>query len=312
MRWGAWVALGILLLAGPGLIASVRGASTTPGPGQGVALTLTSGGALTASFSIVDPNGSALRYAMDGNFTPLILSLPLSATNRTLALTEISTLEAEPLLSGLFGNRDGSVEADEVTNFAHLLEVGSRDVPGTLLTGVDGFNATLDGQAPSSVVLSSITFANATGADTSSLPLTIESDLAAQFGAVGSPSVLALDLPVSTLPTGIPVGLLSVPVSFAGPAATTITSVSGLVGESTTNDPLGWAAPSAQGNYPLGSPSAIQFHFEAAFPVGDVLVIGLSIVALVIAVALLARRRRRRRLARIMIPPGGLGPSGSA
>ena len=312
MRWGAWVALGIILIALPGLIGPARGAPTAPGPGQGVDLTLTSAGALTASFSLVDLNGSALRYAMDGNFTPLILSLPLSATNRTLALTEIATLEAEPLLAGLFGNRDGSVDAEEVINFARLLEEGSRDVPDTLLTGVDGFNATLDGQAPTSLVLSSITFLNATGADTSSLPLTIQSDLAAQFGTVGSPSVLALDLPVSTLPTGVPVGLLSVPVSFSGPAATTITSVSGLVGESTTNDPLGWGAPSAQGSYPLGSSSAIQFHFDTAFPLGDVLAIGLPIVALVIALVLLVRRRRRRRLARIVDPPGGLGPSGSA
>ncbi|MCI4344705.1 MAG: hypothetical protein L3J87_03675, partial [Thermoplasmata archaeon] len=94
-----------------------------------VSVTYVSSTQLGVSLSLSDGNGSALRYAIDGNFTPFVEGLPVNASTRSSILNTLNQTENSPFLAGFFGNRDGHVDAGEVTQFSALLKQEARLLP---------------------------------------------------------------------------------------------------------------------------------------------------------------------------------------
>lgn len=289
----------------------------------GLSLVLGSDGALAISLSVVDPNGSSLRHAMDGDFVPLIDSLPVNASQQAALLAQITTAETTPLLSGYFGNRDGTVEPSEVSLFTTLIQQGARYLPSGTLTAGNLLGVQVDGKNASAAQLAGVTFAGAAGPVSSSLPLTVTSTLADQFALGSGSNTLRL---IVSLPIGGSLVAVAVPplnLTFQAPSGTTITSVSGLGSVSTHNDALGWGSPTTSGTYAPLSNSTLLIAFGPAFPVGDV-VIGAGAAAALVAIGFVLWLRHRRRARAALAPPapipaapqseatGGVGPSGSA
>ncbi|MGA7924277.1 MAG: hypothetical protein WCA77_09915 [Thermoplasmata archaeon] len=283
-------------------------ASASPPPGS-ASLTMNTSGSLTTSVTLVDPNGSALRFAIDGNFTPLIETLPLNASARAALVTEIANLEAAPLTSGLFGNRSGEVTAIEVARFTSLVEGALPYLPTGSLSATDLLNVTLDGNHATSTSLTGLAFVNATGPDTSSSPLTISVSSTLSFALAGGSHVLAIRLPAVSFLGNLSL-LVGVPFTFVGPPGMMISSTGGLTSVSVTNDPWGWASPHLSGDYSPGSGTA-SVSFTAAFPLGDALLIGTSVVVIAVLGFILFRRRRARKATESK-DSEGMGPSGSA
>ena len=115
-----------------------------------------------------DPNGSTLRAAMDGNFAPLVDSLPINATEQATILSAISLQESGLVGSLLFGNRDGTVEANEVTMFETLIQDAGTAFSSTGISSAN-FSLTglvaleLDGSAATSTKLGGVAFTGAVG-----------------------------------------------------------------------------------------------------------------------------------------------------
>jgi hypothetical protein len=291
--------------------APLAGAST---PGSGVVLTLGSDGTLAAGLDTVVANGSALRYAMDGNFTPLVESLPGTSASRSALLAEINVTEA--LLPGAFGDHDGVVNALDVQRFEGLLSSESKQIPVSSITGL--LNVTLDGKAPFSDQLQAVTFSNALGPDRSAASIGVNAGLALAFtwSGVGNAHTFEVAWNLPSVLGNLSVPVTAVNISFGTPAAVTITSVTGLNGTRISNDPLGWGAASASGQYTPLPGHDVVIKFGPSFPTGDALIIGAIAVAAGAGIGVLLLRRRRRRRPRAAPPPGpssngqsGVGPS---
>ncbi|MCI4370780.1 MAG: hypothetical protein L3J81_05585, partial [Thermoplasmata archaeon] len=178
----AAVVLGLLLASG-------LAAATNPSAG----VTVGTNGDVNVALSIVDPNGSALRYAMDGNFTAIVDLLPGNVSSHAALYAELEGAESSPFLAGLFGNRDGTVEPGEVSMFEDLLrsETGTR--PSTLFTGTGFLSMSLNGNPPGSGQITGITFLGGPGPDTSTAPVTVITSLSEQFLPTGTSGTLAIN-----------------------------------------------------------------------------------------------------------------------
>ena len=298
-RPAAIVALAALvaLLAPIGLGAAVPSArATTLIPGATASFSIGSDGTTGSSVSFVDPNGSPFRFAMDGNFSPLVASLGLNGTASAGVLAAVAAAKGNPLTAGYFGNGDGTAEPAEVGLFESLILEETRFLPSTPLVSTAGVAVTLDGAPPTSESLAGVGFGGAAGADTSIAPMTIWVNLTLHFPYSGSSHTV---LVAWTLPGGIPLPLpvAQVNVSLSTPDGTRVTAVTGLSDVTMTNDPLGYGPGGVRGAFVPGSGSNVSIEFSAAFPLGDVLILGISgaVVAAVVVGLLIRRRRRRKR-----------------
>lgn len=294
-RWAqvALLVLGAVLAFGP-----------IPAAGASVSGTIDAGGSLRLVLSGNDSNGASLRSAMDGNFTPLLDALPLNATTLATVTSELDAAESSILFSTLFGNRDGNVEASEVTQFTTLLLQESQLLPAGTFTPTAFLSLTLDGAAPTSSQLVSLTFLNATGPVTSTAPVGVSVELDYGFSESGSSHTLSAgtNLTGANLDLALFTGAVSAGLSL--PAGTSVTSAVGFESVDVHNDPYGWAGPSVSGTFAPGTDTRVAVSFGPAFPTGDVLlaVPPLAIVGIVGAL-LLVRHRRRRRTRDGAVPP---------
>jgi len=260
-------------------------------------VTLGANGSVALALSTTVDNGSALRYAIDGNFTPFIEALPINASAKATILSDLAGLEGSVLTASLFGNRDGSVESYEVNQFETLIQDESQFLPAGTLTASGGVYLHLDGHAATSATLGSVVFTNATGVDVSTAPIGVTTNLDYTFAAgSGSHTVsFGTNLTSGNVNLGLLVG--AVGVTLSTPAGTSITSTSGFGSVSVANDPLGWGASSLSGSYTPGTSSSVSATYGPAFPAGDVIVVGVPIAAAAALVGFLLWRRRRRRRA---------------
>ncbi|HLY77131.1 MAG TPA: hypothetical protein VKT21_04535 [Thermoplasmata archaeon] len=310
-RWLlSFVAVAVLLLP----------AWSTPAVGSaassGLTMTVGRDGTVDVQLETVVANGSALRYAMDGYFGPLIESLPGSNATKASLLAQINSTESNPLLAGLFGDRDGRVDsATDVSRFGSLVQNEANLVPVSTITGV--FNATMDGNAASSERLTGISFSNAPGLDTSPTPIGVTATLAATYSwsGVGRGHTFVVGWNLPSLVGNLTLPAPAVNLSFDTPSAMTITSVTGLDAAHLSNDPLGWGPASASGQYVPLLGHDVVIRFGPSFPTGDALVIGAIGAAVIAGVALFLLRRRRRGARATPAPRGtensktGVGPS---
>ncbi|MCI4333302.1 MAG: hypothetical protein L3K01_06220 [Thermoplasmata archaeon] len=287
MRRAAWVPpalLALLLLSSAGAVAA----------GPSAHLGVGTDGSVGIDLSIVDPNGSALRYAMDGNFSPLIAAIPGNASTRASVLAQVELAESSPFLAGLFGNHDGTVEPSEVGLFDGLLRDEAGSIPSAALTGGGILNLTMNGQAPGSAVFEGVSFAGAPGADTSSSPITVTTSTADAFLPEGTSGTLGLAWNFTAGGGLIAAAIPNVTLSVTTPAGTAITSASGIQGASIANDWLGYGSPTVSGVIGTAPTGTASIAFHPAFPVGDVL-LGVGIAAAVAALGVFLWRRRDRR-----------------
>lgn len=302
-RRAPWVLLLICLAALliPGELPSAHGSA----PGPGATLTLGSDGSLSTALETVIANGSALRYAMDGNFAPLVASLPGTNLSRMALLAEINLTESNPLLAGLFGDHDGRVDAAvDVAHFQSLITTEARLIPLSTLTGF--LNLTLDSHGPLSETLQAVSFSNAVGPDSSAATIGVTATVALSFAWSGTGSAHTFELSWN-LPSIL--GNLTIPVqpvniSFVTPAAVTITSVTGLDALQVSNDPLGWGSASAAGHYTPVPGHNVVVRFGPAFPTGYVVLVSVIGVAVGAGAFIWLLRRRTRRRVATSPPPG--------
>jgi hypothetical protein len=299
------VVLGLL-----GTVAPSAGA-IAPRPAAGAAASVTlvysSSAQLGVTVALTDTNGSALRYAIDGNFVPFVNSLPLNASMRSSILGTINSSEQNPFLAGFFGNRDGHVDAGEVSQFESLLLNGAKLVPSSTFLNPTFVHLTLDGAAPTSSTLGGFGFPGAVGADSSSAPVEIDIDLTDGFSGATAPTNASHGSSTGGNPHTIGLGwstpagfglLLNPTVDFSAkvPSATSIVSTTGLTGERVANDPWGWGPSSASGSFTPATSGNVTVAFHDAFPVGDlVIALGIALPLVAVGVLLLRRRSRRRR-----------------
>ena len=295
----------LLIAVGTMLLEAWAPATSGSSPSSGIALTLESDGTVSTGLNFVVANGSALRYAMDGNFTPLVDLLPESNASKASLLSVITAMENDPLTAGLFGDRDGKVNSLDVSRFQSLITTESKYIPTSTITGV--LNVTMDGTGPLSDQLQGILFTDAIGPDNSSAPMGVTATLAVVFAwsGVGSPHTFAVAWNLPSLLGNLSVPVTAVNLSFATPPAITITSVTGLNESHVSNDPFGWGAASASGQYIPFPGHSIVIKFGPSFPTGDVLIIGAVVAAAGVGVGLLLWRRRRGRRRRTASPPPG-------
>jgi hypothetical protein len=285
-------------------------------PSSGISLALSSDGTIASGLETVVANGSALRYAMDGYFGPLVALFPGTNASRAALLAEINATESNPLFAGLFGDHDGQVNSLDVQRFVSLIDSEAKLIPVSTFTGV--LNVTMDGNGPTSDQLQGISFSNAVGPDSSAAPIGLTATLALSFTWSGDSMAhtfqVAWNLPSILGNLSLPVGAVN--VSFGTPAAITITSVSGMNRTSITNDPFGWGSASVSGQYTPLPGHSIVIKFGPSFPTGDALIIGAIAVAAGVLLGLLVLRGRRGRRQRMSSPPAhisneesGVGPS---
>ena len=313
LRFVLWLGLVSMLLF-PSLDYAAAQTSSTP-----VDLSFSSSGQLSASLSVLDPNGSALRYAIDGNFTPLVDALSLNVSTRAQLLAQIAVVELN--FPALFGNHDGQVTSNEVVLFQQLLLREASLLPGSsMVTGSSTVSLTLDGAGPVSSQLTSVQLTGATGPDSSNASIVIASDFVDQFAPSGTSHTLTISVNPSATSS---IGAILAPtleLSFQAPSGYTVLGSTGLSGTTTMNDFFGLGAGSLTGTFAPGTTSQASIQFAASFPWGYVL-IGLAVGAGGVVAALLWVRRRRRRRSRRMgahSDPvgstegnGSVGPSGS-
>lgn len=307
---GRWATGALLILL---VVVSVPLARAAPAP-AGATLALGSNGSLSAGLTTVVANGSALRYAMDGYFGPLVEELPGTNASRAALLAEINATESNPLLAGLFGDHDGRVDsAVDVPRFESLVLSEAKLIPVSTFSGL--LNLTLDGKGPLSDLLTAITFSNAPGPDNSTAPIGITATLALAFSwsGTGSSHTFEISWNLPSILGNLTVSVPNVNVSFRTPAAITITSVQGLTDTQISNDPFGWGAASASGQYTPLPGHTIVIRFGPSFPTGDVLIGGVAAAAVLggIAYALVRRRRHRSKPPSDQKtgPDAGVGPS---
>ncbi|MGC2288604.1 MAG: hypothetical protein WA688_01935 [Thermoplasmata archaeon] len=294
----------LLLALAAMLLESLAPATLGGTPSSGIALALGSDGTVDAGLATVVANGSALRYAMDGYFGPLIDTLPGTNASKAALLAEINATESNPLFAGLFGDHDGRVNTLDVQRFVSLIGSEAKLIPVTAITGV--LNVTLDGNDPTSDLLQGVSFSNAPGPDNSSAPIGVTATLAVTFAWSGTGNShtfqVAWNLPSILGNLSVPV--TAVNVTFTTPAAITITSITGLNRTQISNDVFGWGSASASGQYTPLPGHTVVIKFGPSFPTGDAVIVGTIVVVAGLLVGLLLFRRRRRR--RSATPPPGL------
>ncbi|MGI0132450.1 MAG: hypothetical protein ACREDK_05090 [Thermoplasmata archaeon] len=286
--------------------------ATAASTGAGVTLTLGSNGSVTATLRLDDPNGSALRYAMDGNFSPLIEALPINTSQKATYLTEIGFAESSPLLSSYFGNHDGQVSSGEVALLETLVMNEASLLPSGTFTGTGTVVLRLNGAAATNGHLASVVFDHAEGADASPAPVTVVTTLTYElpYGSGDQNLTFGIHLPGPLVGLPTPGLAPEVNVSLTTPAPTTIGATSGLTGVAVTNDVWGWGGASVAGTYDPVSNGTVTVLFHPSFPTGDVALGAGAAVAIGAVGLLLLRRRRRSRIPRI--PPGALSSSSGA
>lgn len=270
--------------------------ATSPGV-PAASLALNGSGTLSVTLTVVDPNGSALRSAIDGNFTPLVDALPVNASDRTKILAEIQTFEATSYGRLFFGSHQGYVTPAEVALFESLLVSTTSSPFPSLSVGVAGAIAvTLDGALPTFAQLQSIDLEGAPGPDASPAPITIVAGWIDTFPEAGSVHTLTLTTNLSA--AGLPLVTLGpvLALSFSTPAGMRIDHTSGLEAASVANDLLGWSPSSVAGTFaPAVDPTA-TIVFGHAFPLGYVLV-GAGVLAAGFAAGVVVLRRQRAKRA---------------
>jgi len=229
------------------------------------------------------------------NFTPLIDSFVTNASQRSMILQQILTAESTPILGALFGNRDGTVEASEVTQFENLLQEEAQLLPQGAISGTSAVGVTLDGHGPDSARLAGVGLVGATGPVTSTAPLTVSTTLSYQYPVSGTSHRIALLLNLS--PVTLPLGALTgaVGFSFLTASAMTVTGTTGFDQVSVSNDPLGWGSGSVSGSFTPSNAMAVSVSYQNSTPWGDVLLVVPLVVVLGVVGFLLYRRRQRRR-----------------
>lgn len=260
---------------------------------------VTSSGSLTLVLAATDPNGSSLRYAMDGNFGPLVDSLPINASEKGTILASISAEESGLAGALLFGNRDGTVEANEVTMFETLIQDAGVALSDTGLSSANlsltsVVALTLDGDPSTSTTLAGVAFTDAVGPDASSAPIGIALTLNLQFPSPGSTNTLSLGTNSSELGLGLSLLAPTIEVNLTFPSGTAVSGTSGFASVSTTPDPWGWSSPSISGTYSPAVEPTVSVSYGPAFPTGDALLIGVPVAVVAIALGLVLWRRRRR------------------
>jgi len=257
-------------------------------------VTIGTNGSVELVLSATIPNGSALREAMDGNFTPIVEAITTNATERANILAQIGTAESTPFVGSLFGNRDGVVEPSEVASFESLLQYETQLLPTGSISGGAFLAFTLDGARATATHISGVTFSNATGPADSTGPLGVSTQLTYAFAYGGSTHELALTTNIST--GGFPLALItgSVDLSVATPAGTSVTGTSGFDQATISNDPLGWGTSSVSGSFTPTTSGSLSVSFGPAFPTGDVIIVVPIVAVAAVAGALLYRRRKRR------------------
>jgi hypothetical protein len=261
-------------------------------------VTIGPSGSVDLSLSASIPNGSAVREAMDGNFTPIVEAITPNATEQATILRDIASAESTPILGSLFGNRDGTVEPNEVASFESLLQYEAQLLPTGSISGGSLLAFTLDGGRATSTQISGIAFSNATGPSDSTAPIGVTTRLNYTFAESGSSHTLALTANLST--GGFPVALLTgtVDLTVTTPAGTSITGTEGFSQSTTSNDPLGWGTSSVSGSFAPTTSGSLSVSFGPAFPTGDLAIAAPFIAfAALLAVLLLVRRRRRKAAA---------------
>ncbi len=282
----------VVAVAALGLPSASRAASL---PVAGVNFSVAANGTISASLTSVLANGSALRFAMDGDFNPLIDALPLTAAQRSTLLATLNATETNPLFAGLFGDHDGQVDYPvDVARFQALLSAEASLFPAGAFTGI--VNITLDGQLPSSETFGAVRFLGAAGPNSSSAPIAIQGTLTASFtsGGAGVPHTFRLGWNLPALLSNLSPPASSANFSLTTSAAQSIGSVAGLTQVTIANDPFGWGPASVSGHYVPAPGHNVTIQFGPAFPTGYALIVGGAAVALGVSVGLLARRRRRR------------------
>jgi hypothetical protein len=286
------------LLGGPAVGLSLLGSAPAQAVVAGqdaLSATLGSDGHLALNATLAVANGSPLRYAMDGDFTPLVNAMPVNATTRAAILARIAAAETSPAFAPFFGNRDGVVEPSEVALFAYFVGQGSRFVPSGFFSASALFAVRLDGNAPTGGSLGSVAFTDAAGPDASVAPLGIETGVSLVFPYAGNGHALSVRWAAATVGPAPTPGTLS--VSFRTPPGEAVTGTSGFVSASVSNDPLGWAPATVSGSASLAQSGNLTVSFDPAFPLGYVLV-GVGVAAAAGVVVWRDRRRRRAPVTR--------------
>jgi hypothetical protein len=274
-----------------GLLLLPAAAVAQPGPSP-VSLILNPNGTLLANLTVEIPNGTLLRYAIDGNFTPLLDALPISAANRSHYESEIALLEDNPFTAGDFGNRDGTVSSGEVTEFTRLAVQESAYLPSDLLTGGLIFSMTMDGQTPSAATIEALYLSGAVGPDTSSAPIEASFTTQYSFSLGGSSHTLELSW---TLPPLVFSSFLDFDLTFLTPAGDSITGNSGFGSTSVHNDLFGFAPGKFSGELTPSGTGTASIEFGPAFPLGIILIVAVVVGAGALGLLLLMLRARRRR-----------------
>jgi hypothetical protein len=287
MRRASWVAAVAVVLA-------VLGLSGVAAAAPSAHLDVGTDGSIGITLSLDDPNGSALRYAIDGNFTPIVSLIPGNASSRASVLAQIQTAESSPFLAGLFGNRDGTVTASEVTMFETLLRDEAGTLPSGTLTGGSILRLTLNGQPAGSAAFAGVTFDGAVGPDSSTAPVTVTSSTTDQFLPEGTTGTVAVSWNFSAGGGPLAVAVPSVALRVTTPAGTSITSTTGWDSTHVTNDLLGYGPATADGTVGATPTGTATVAFHPAFPLGDVL-LGVGVAAVVGVVAFVLWRRRGRK-----------------
>ncbi|HEV2448973.1 MAG TPA: hypothetical protein VGU43_01010 [Thermoplasmata archaeon] len=300
-RWRSLVALPAAALAAVLLVGMPAAALVPPGPSP-VSFILNPNGSLLANLTVEIPNGSLLRYAIDGNFTPLLNALPISAANRSNYEAQIAFLESNPFTAGDFGTNSGTVSSGEVGVFDRLVLQESAYLPSGALTGGFVFAMTLDGQKPSSASLQAFYALDALGPDSSAAPLNVSVTTQYSFPISGSSHTLGFSW---TLPPLLLSAYLDFDVTFLTPAGDTITGSSGFGLTAVHNDVYGFSPGKFTGTLtPSGNGSA-NVEFGPAFPLGTILIVAAVVAAGAIGIGFLLLRGRRRRRASLSTSPAG-------
>jgi hypothetical protein len=283
-----------LLLVGLLVVATgaASGATAVSAGPPRVGLDLAANGSLSISVAFTLVNGSALRYAMDGNFTPLVSALPLNATSRATVLADIDAAESSLLLAGLFGNHDGTVETFEVHDFESLIETAAARLPAGFGSGLAPVTLAVDGETVTAMQLQSVAFSGAEAPVTSNAPIDVETVAGAAVSLQGTQHTVSLSVS-STLASVLALTVPPIEFALTTPPGDAVTGVAGLESPAITNDFWGLGSGSVQGTLSPSGNGAVVVHFGPAFPTAYVVAAGVAAAAVAVAVVLLLRRKRR-------------------
>ena len=292
----AWAVLFSVLATIPGGFTSLSSPTVSIASfpqGTDLSLDLRANGELLSDARATIANGSLLRFAIDGNFSPLLGALPLNDSTRNSIAQAIYSAEGGQFAT-FFGNHDGRVEPGEVDSFQSLLIADSGVFPTWLILAGSAPSVTIDGQAAAAMQLVAVQITGGVGLDTSPAPVSIFAQRSDQYvyGSGGHLLTISWNLFSASTVLGAPRPLN---VSLRLPDATQVESTSGFLSASTAQDPWGLAAASLSGSAQPSSAAPLTVRFSPAFPWAMVVIIvGVAGVAASLAVIWRVRRRSRR------------------